>query len=137
MTALAKDKNVGRRRTEEIIVLKVKAATKIYQGAMVAVEGASGWAVPAGDTAAHQVMGFALDSADNSTGANGDKTLRVQKGTFKVNNGTTAVVQATIGDNVFVEDDQTVRSAGATNSIVAGVAVEIDPDDAGIWINIE
>lgn len=134
MAALATDRNTEKRYLTREVVLKLKAGAKVFKGGMVAVEGASGWAVAAGDTAGHQVVGVAKATVDNTGGANGAKSVIVEKGAFKVGNGTTAVAQAHIGDNVHVEDDQTVRSAGSTNSIVAGVVDQIDSD--GVWIFI-
>lgn len=134
MAALTKDKNVERRHTQRVIALKVKTNTVIYQGALVAVD-ATGFAVPAADAANQKVVGIALENVNNNPGADGAKTVKVQKGQFKVvNNGTNPIVQATVGGNALVVDDQTVRASGAANSIVAGVVDEIDAD--GVWINI-
>lgn len=132
MAALTADRNTAAKTLGRRISLKVKAATKIFAGSIVAVEAATGWAVPAGDTVGHQVVGRAESQVDNSTGANGDKEVVVHKGVFKWNNGAAPVVQATIGDTVMVQDDNAVRIT-STNSIPAGVADSIDVD-GGVWV---
>lgn len=133
MAALTADRNTAAKTTGRRIALKVKAATKIFAGSLVAVEAATGFAVPAGDTVGHQVMGRACGQADNSAGANGAIEVLVEKGVFKWVNGAAPAVQATIGDDIMVQDDQTVRIT-STNSIVAGKCDSIDPD-GGVWVH--
>lgn len=133
MAALTTDRNTTRRVILRSIELKVKAATTIYQGSIVAVD-ATGYAVPASDAANLKVVGIAKAKADNSAGADGAVSVVAEKGTFKLaNNGVNPVVQATIGAAPQVADDQTVRASGATNAITVGVVDEIDPD-GGIWV---
>jgi len=132
MANLTADRNTAAKTLGRRISLKVKAATKIFAGSIVAVEAATGFAVPAGDVVGHQVVGRAEEQVDNSAGANGDKEVRVSKGVFKwVNNGS-AVVQATIGDSVMAADDNSVKPT-STNSIAVGTCDSIDPD-GGIWV---
>lgn len=133
--ALTRDRNTQRRWDGRSIVLKVKAATTIYAGGLVAVD-STGYAVPAADTAGHKVAGIADDFVDNSAGASGDERVTVRTGVFKLaNNGTNPVIQTTVLAACQVADDQTVRASGGTNSIVAGVVQEIDPD-GGIWVMV-
>jgi hypothetical protein len=126
MAALTKDRNTVSAWKGRRISLKVKANAVIYKGAMVAVD-ATGFAVPAADTAGLKVMGVAQDSVNNTGGADGAVSVDVDKGVFLVNNnGTNAVVQATVGSDCQVADDNTVRASGAANNIVAGVVDFID-----------
>jgi len=129
MAALTKDRNTRSAWKGRALSLKVKAATTIYKGALVAVEAATGYAVPAGDTAGHIVVGVCQGIADNAAGANGAIEVEVHTGVFAVNNnGTNPAVQASVGDDAHVTDDNTIRISGSTNSIVAGKIQGIDAD---------
>lgn len=117
----------------DLLVLGMAASSKVFAGSLAA-KNSSGYAMPAADTAGLVVMGRAEEQVDNSSGANGDLTLEVRRDkafSFK-NSATNAVTVAHIGHPVFVEDDETVASAGGTNSIVAGLCVGVD--SAGVWI---
>src|SRR5574341_2243543 len=122
MAALTKDRDTRSRHTGRMIVLKVKGATKIYNGGMVAVVG--GYAKPAADAATEKVMGIADEFVDNTGGADGALTVRVRTGVFKLANNAGAVVQADIGKKALVVDDQTVTDAATTNNIEAGLIEE-------------
>lgn len=136
MAALTADRNTVSLWKGRSIPLKVKASTRIRKGALVAVD-ATGFAIPAGDTAGHIVKGIATEDTDNSTGASGDKTVVVDTGVFLVdNNGTNPIVQATVGSNAQVQDDHTVRASGSVNSIVAGKVEFIDATSLQVAIFI-
>ncbi len=119
----------------ELLPFKVAASTKTEAGKLVGVNSA-GYAVEGGDTAGIKILGVADETVDNSSGANGDKTVRVRKGkVFKLkNSGTNAVDVADVGSNVFVEDDETVADDPGTNGIVAGRCMEVVSD--GVWLEI-
>lgn len=136
MAALTADQNIPMRAPEREIILKVAAATTIYAGAMVAVN-ATGYAVPASDTAGLTVIGRASCMADNSAGADGDMVLEVLKAVYKYKTeGGSACDLADVGQDVFVLDDNTVvKTAGAVNAVVAGKCDEID-DDGDVWVAI-
>ena len=95
---------------------------------------ASGYAAPAADTASFVVMGRGEETKDNSNGANGDLTVLVRrKKAFKYkNSGTNAATVANIGADLYVEDSETVSTAGGTNSIVAGKCLGVESD--GVWV---
>lgn len=112
----------------------VKAATKIYAGAMVAID-ANGWALPAAAVAAHRVIGRAEDTADNSAGANGAINVRVATGVFRWDNSasTDLIARADIGAPCYVVDDNTVAKTSNSNARpVAGVIFDVDA--AGVWV---
>ncbi len=74
------------------------------------------------------VVGVADETVDNSSGANGAATvkLRRKRGFLFKNSATAAVTQASVGSNVYVEDDETVAlAAGPDNDIVAGKCLEV------------
>lgn len=132
MAALTKDRITKAKFIGRTLTLKVAAEAVIHSGAIVALN-ATGWAVPAAATADFTVIGIAQEAVDNTGGSNGDKTVRVQKGSFQVDNdGTNAVAQAHVGKNCFIADDQTVDSDGGVNNIVAGVVDSFDAD--GVYV---
>lgn len=97
----------------------VAASTKIYSGSLVAVN-ASGYAVPAADTAGLAVVGVAMARADNSAGAAGDISVVVRaRGEFRFKGS--GLSQALVGQNVCAVDDETVAGAATTtNDVVVG-----------------
>ena len=113
----------------EIIVLPVAGSTTIEAGHMVAVN-ASGYAVPAADTAGLTVIGMADEAVDNSGGAAGDLHINVRrKKVFGFENDSASPVEtAALGKDVYVKDSITVSSSGGTNSIVAGKCVGLEDD---------
>lgn len=123
MTALTAPRLTKRLNAEPIVyelAIPVKAATKIYGGSMVATD-ATGYAVPAATATGLRVWGVAEDTVDNTSGASGDVFIRVRRGAFNMNVGTSgdALAQADIGAMVYAIDDNTVgkTSASSTRSI--------------------
>lgn len=112
----------------DLIVIPVAATTTIYDGSLVAVN-SSGDARPAADAAGLKVVGRAEEYVAN-TGSAGAKTIKVRRGCafWWANDGTNAVTKAHCHGlaSVYVKDDQTVASAGGTNSIIAGRALQVD-----------
>ena len=128
--ALSADRVTACKSRGRFITLKMKASTTIYKGGMVSVD-SSGLAIPAADTASTIVIGIAEEYVVSA--ASGNYYVKVSKGVFKLaNSGSTAVVQATVGSNCVVEDDQTV-GINTAQDIVAGKVDEIDAD-GGIWV---
>lgn len=121
-------------RTQGIeAVVKVKGATKVFNGSLVAVT-VAGFLVPAADTADLVVVGRA-DETVNNTGADGALSCRVLQGVYKwANSSASPVVQADVWRVVYAEDDQTVKHAAATNTVIAGILVELDAD-GGVWVH--
>lgn len=105
----------------------VAATEVIYSGTMVGLD-ASGNAVPAA-IAVPVMRGVAQAQADNSAGAAGDTRIETRPGTFHFANDD--LTRAHIGDNVFVLDDQTVKSTG---TLIAGKLVDLDA--GGAWVKI-
>ena len=115
--------------------LPVKGATKIYQGAAVGLEAASGFVrgLVAGDV----FQGFAREKADNS-GANGAVNVRVQdKGKLVL--GIAGAVITDVGKAVYASDDNTFTFIATSNSFVgitrrfeAGGVMLVEFDVAGM-----
>ena len=132
MAAATKDRMTPIKHRQRSISMEVAAATKIYNGTMVA-RNATGYAVPAADAAGQTVIGVAEAYVDNSTGADGDQRIRVAKGVFKFAKAGT-VDRADVGKDMYVADDSTVSDAPGTNSIKVGVLDEVESDGAFVAI---
>src|SRR5215467_14188608 len=131
--ALSAERDTKGREQGLTAPVKVKGSTKVYNGSLVAVTSA-GFLVPAADTASYAVVGRA-DETVNNTGADGAVTCRVVQGVFKwANSIASPVVQGDIWRVVYAEDDQTVKHDAATNTVVAGLAIELDAD-GGVWVH--
>jgi hypothetical protein len=135
MTALTADKQIERKEGNEL-AFPVYTAVTIFGGALACVN-AAGYALEGSDTSGLIFEGIALEKVDNSAGASGAKTIRLQRrGLIKVVLGT-AISQANVGDNVFLVDDQTVDLSGnCTNDIFCGIIAEYI-DSAHAYIDIE
>lgn len=128
MTAATEDRNTGHQAGEMVPPMGMAASAKVFAGTMVA-RNATGYATPAADAANLVVVGMAEEQVDNSSGADGAVNInKIRRGRafWFTNSGTNAVTAAHIGTDVYVEDDQTVASAGGVNSIVAGKCLGVD-----------
>ncbi|MDD2904280.1 MAG: hypothetical protein PHU44_17780 [Syntrophales bacterium] len=133
MAALTKDRATPYREGIEV-EYPVAASTKIYAGSLVCAN-ATGYAVPAADTAGLRLAGVALEQVDNSTGADGAKNVRVRRhGVFEFD--AASITQAMVGDPMYAVDDHTFDdAAGPTNDIKVGVLVKYGSATKG-WIDI-
>ena len=119
-------------RMGKFLVLQVAANTTIEAGHMVAVN-SSGYAVAASKAANLKAVGVADESV--STGAGETATVRVQRGTFLMKNGTDSDALAlanTMGDCYFV--DSLTVGAVATGSSKAGRVLGFE--DGGVWVEM-
>lgn len=108
-----------------------QGSNTIYAGAMVAVN-ASGVAVPAADSSGLAVVGCAAEKSDNTGSSySSSETIEVLKGIFRWANGN-SLDDGDIGSIVYAMDDQTVKSSGVTNFVIAGSVVDVDAD--GVWV---
>lgn len=104
----------------------VAASTKIFNGALVALD-ANGRAVNAAAGVVGPVVGVAMGTADNNTGAAGALKVRVRHGVFPfTNSGTAPVVRADLFTPVYAEDDDTVATSNSGTLPLAGVLVNLD-----------
>ena len=106
----------------------VGAAKRIYQGALVVTDDTTGLLEAGGDTAAKAFAGIAYEPADNSAGAAGAITCRVQKrGSFVFALTGTAVTAAVLGKKAYISDDNTVAlAATTTNDIYCGDIIAVE-----------
>lgn len=102
-------------------------AVKVEFGNLLA-RNASGHLVHAADTAGLVVCGVCEQTVDNSAGAAGAVNGQYVTGEtyWFGNDGTNPVTAAELGKNVYIKTSASVcAAAGSTNSIVAGVAMEL------------
>nr|WP_057928413.1 hypothetical protein [Burkholderia ambifaria] len=133
MSATTQDRNTPYIDGETVGV-PVKANTVIRAGVIVCAS-AAGLAVEGSTATNLTYLGRAEQYVDNSTGADGAKTVRVRRlKAFKWENlGTDAVTQAQLGKACYVADNQTVAATdGAGTRSKAGIVVGVDAD--GVWV---
>jgi hypothetical protein len=134
MAALAADrvtrsKSIGRGFTGDVAATKI-----IYKGALVA-KNATGYIVPAADTAGLVVVGVAMAYVDNSAGADGAKKVNIQTGVFEFDNEGGAIVQASKHALCYVAFDNSVTTAAvAANDIKAGTVDDFTTTK--VWVRI-
>lgn len=108
------------RRKDGGLVSYPMGAVKINKGALVSVTASTGYVAASADTASTSFVGVAYETVDNTGGAAGGKTIRVQKtGVYRYNSSGAA--QTDIGKAANIVDDNTAKTAATTNSIVCGV----------------
>lgn len=112
----------------------VAAAAVLYRGAALGsvvvsnVRYARAW--QAGDL----IIGVAQDYVDNTTGANGAKSIRVRRGCFKFQQNAT-ITGTHVDAYAKLVDDQTVAvetTPATQTSSTLGRIVQVDSD--GVWV---
>lgn len=110
----------------------VGANAVLYNGALC-VTNAAGYLVPASTATGlrRPCVHVTIDNARSLTGtaANGGVTAKVQFGIFKFKNSASAdeIVQADVGSDCFIVDDQTVaKTNGSSTRSTAGEVVAVD-----------
>ena len=108
---------------------EVAASKKVYAGSIVA-QNSSSKAQPAADAASTVILGRAANTAEAG------ETVKIETGIFLYDNGTSSAALAAtdIGATAYVVDDHTVGKTGGTNSVVAGVVIDVTAD--GVWVRI-
>lgn len=105
----------------DILVLKVKAKTKIYEGNIVALE--NGFATSPTKKENLVVVGRAETFADNTGGKDGDVFVNVKRGVFLYENDTDNPLDDThILKDCYIKDSITV-SAQSTGTSPAGKVI--------------
>lgn len=109
----------AKRKDGKLVAYPVGAGAKIFKGALACANTATGFVQTATDGANLLFVGVAYESVDNTGGAGGAKSIRLEKsGIFTYNSPTAA--QTDVGKAVNIIDDNSVKTAATTNSIVAG-----------------
>ena len=107
--------------------LEIAEGTNVYPGGIIAIN-AEGKVVPALDTAGIIVIGI-CEAVFNGYAYIRSGTFRLEKGS-----GNEALTGQDIGKYVYVLDDQTVGKIGGANSVVAGVLMDLDENQAIVSI---
>jgi hypothetical protein len=118
----------------ELVPVPLAAGAKVYAGALFVIA-ASGFGQGGAAATGLVAFGRAEEDADNTDGADGDKSVLVRRGkAFKWENSAgDPIGQAGLGRTCYIEDDETVAATdGAGTLSPAGTVVEIDED--GIWV---
>ncbi|ALJ87470.1 hypothetical protein J7S89_00475 [Acinetobacter baumannii] len=127
-------------RDGELIPVPLKAGAVVLVGTFALVDD-TGFAVAstAAIAATQKVMGVWDSSADNTDGESGDVLACVRrKKQFLFRNSTTdAVTQAELGEDVFVEDNQTVAKTTGAGLPIAGKFMGFDTQFTDcVWVEI-
>jgi len=136
MGALAADRNTARREGRAYLD-PMTAGVKIFAGSIVVLD-ASGNAKPAVTATGLVARGRAEEQVDNSAGAAGDKSVRVEAGIFGVKSDGT-LTRAHIGKTVYLVDDQTVAATDGTGArSAAGTLKDLEGSGATAtaWVEI-
>ncbi len=115
--ALTANRDVDHYIDQELRSFQMAASKNLYKGALVGLS-STGYAQPlvAGDS----FVGIAYEAMDNSSGSDGDVTVRVYTlGDFGV--ALTGATVADLGRPVFASADDTMSFVGAANSYVGVV----------------
>ena len=119
-TTIARD---SKRKDGQLISYKM-GAVKIPKGALVNIN-SDGYATNATDAANQTFAGIAYETVDNSGGAVGAKSIRVETtGTFVFVDGGGNGAQTDVGVEFKIVDNQSVTDAATTNNLKAGICVE-------------
>jgi hypothetical protein len=120
------------------LTLAMAAATRIWGGTIVCVN-ASGLAVPGITSTTLKAVGQAEATADNLTGIASALGVNVERdGWYRFGNSSAGdqIVQADVGADCFIVDDQTVaKTNGTSTRSVAGVVRDVDTQ--GVWISFK
>jgi hypothetical protein len=133
MAALTADRPTPKRDGRNLN-LPVAASTKIYAGAIVAVN-SSGYATKGATSTTLKAAGVAKEQVDNSAGSDGALRIEVARGVHQFANSSAGdlIGLADIGSTCYIVDDQTVAKTNGTNTRSAAGTVR-DVDANGVWV---
>jgi len=142
MTALSASR-VLRRSGSQAVSMRLKSApvaasTVIYGGSIVAINQA-GYAVPASADPTLFVVGVAVATADNSTGAAAAILVDIERGVFSMNNSssTSALTDNDIGRVCYAADDNTVARITAIGTLPpVGKCMGLDGTDVLVEVGL-
>lgn len=133
MATATADINAPHKYLERVINVPLAASTKVFGGAIAAVDSAGRAVVALAATADLDVAGRYQAQVDNSSGAAEDENVDVAQGVFRWNNSSgDAVTQADVGKPCWLEDDNTVARVPGANAMAVGWVEEVDSD--GVWV---
>lgn len=97
------------------------SAAKIFKGSLVMI--VAGFAAKGADTAGAKVVGIAMETVDNTAGAAGDLSIKVEADII-VEMNASSIAAANVGAKMFVVDDNTVDETSPANNVVVGTLIE-------------
>ena len=113
---------------------QVLANVKIHEGSLVALT-AAGYARPGITALALKGQGKARATVDNTGGANGAKTIEIERGCHQFANSAAGdlITIADLEATAYIVDDQTVaKTDGGGTRSAAGKIVDVDAQ--GVWV---
>lgn len=131
--SLTADRNT-QMKDKELVSVLVAASSKVVAGGIACVN-ATGFAVPGSASAVLTYLGRYDQTVDNTAGADGALSVVVRREkAFKFGNyASDLVVQADIGKQCYIYDDQAVAHTSSNNTrSVAGIVLGVDTD--GVWV---
>ena len=134
MSALTEDRNTPY-KDGELLSFKVAANVKCFAGGIAVLEG--GYCRPGKIGAGLVYIGRFEQQVDNSGGAAGAKAVMVRRGKAFLFDNSTAnpITQADLGQDCYIEDDQTVAKSAGTGAGAKSKAGRIMGLDAmGVWV---
>ncbi|NSX04810.1 hypothetical protein [Cupriavidus gilardii] len=134
MTALTADRNTTFRAGTDF-EFPVTANTKIFAGAIVAIDSATGLATKGATAATLRAVGIAQEQVDNTGQPDGANRVKVRRGVWHVANsgGADQLTLADVGADCYLVDDQTVAKTNGTDTrAVAGKVRDVDA--TGVWV---
>ena len=134
MSALTQDRNTPY-KDGELLSFKVAANVKCYAGGIAVLDG--GYCRPGRTGTGLIYIGRFEQQVDNSGGAAGAKVVMVRRGKAFLfeNSAASAITQADLGQDCYIEDDQTVAKSAGTGAGAKSKAGRImGVDDMGVWV---
>lgn len=112
----------------------VAAAAVLYRGAALGSVVVSNVRYARAYQAGDLIIGVAQEYVDNSTGANGAKTVRTRRGCFKFQQNAT-INESHVDNFAKLVDDQTVAiEAVATTQTANTIGRIVQVDSDGVWV---
>lgn len=138
MTALAANTSLRQVHKDlSVLCVPIYAAAKIYEGALVCLRTADGYAVPAGTAGTGRVIGVAQHEQAAPT-ASGDYSVYVLTGQFaRPVHGSRPPLTADVGKVVYAADDAGTISKSASDGPVAGILVGFEDGSGDAIVMIE
>lgn len=128
MTAAIAPRDTKKYQNDTVLAIPQKGSTKVFKGTLVVAQ--AGYAKPGATGLGLIALGRASKTSDNTSGADGAKTVEVEAGIFRWANGD-GITQADVGKSAWIVDDSTVSKA-STGKSKAGLIVAVD--SAGVWV---
>ncbi len=138
MAGLTQDR-VAPKRDGRIVIIPMGGGKKVFAGSLVQLS-AGGYAQPGAPGAGQVTAGCAEEQIDNTAGADGALSIKVDRGVFRFDNDGT-ITLAHKGMKCFVLDDHTVTLTNGDAGLGAGAQYSecgpiVDVDADGVWVEL-